>query len=296
MDTQTLDCYMRAGKIASQVREKSKKWIVSGAKLLDAAEKIESEITALGGELAFPANISLNEIAAHYTPIDNDSKVFQEGDMVKIDLGVHVEGYIADTAVTIYLGSDKKKLDLVDASKSALQAAISVVRPGAKIFELSGIIEATIRKSGFFPIANLTGHYLGKYIIHGAPSIPNVMNTSKAILNEGDVIAIEPFATDGSGEVKDTSRAMIFSFIRDVSPRSDSARNIQLFAKKLNGLPFSSRSIICVKGMLRENGLRELVSLGGLHTYPPLKEVVGGCISQAEHTVIVADEPIVTTK
>lgn len=296
MDPHIFDCYVRAGKIASNVREKSKKWVVSGAKLLDAAEKIESEIKALGGELAFPVNISLNELAAHYTPTDNDSKIFQEGDMVKIDLGVHVEGYIADTAETIYLGSDKKKLALLAASKSALNAAISAVRPGIKISELSKIIEATIRNAGFSPITNLTGHYLGKYIIHGAPSIPNVMTSSKAVLHEGDVIAIEPFATDGSGEVKDAGRPLIFSFIRDVSPRSDGARKIQSFAKKLNGLPYSSRSIAEPKGILRETGLRELVSLGGLHAYPPLKEVAGGIISQAEHTVIVADKPIVTTK
>ena len=143
---------------------------------------------------------------------------------------------------------------------------------------------------------NLTGHYLEKYQIHAQPSISNIRTSSKAVLRDGDVIAIEPFATDGSGEVKDTGRAMIFSFLRDVFPRSESARKIQAFAKKLNGLPFSSRSINEPKGIMRENGLRELVSLGGLHAYPPLKEVASGFISQAEHTVIVADKPIVTTE
>ncbi len=296
MDQHILDCYIRAGKIASEVREKSKKWVVGGAKLLDAAEKIESQIKFLGAEPAFPVNISLNEIAAHYTPTDNDSKVFQEGDMVKIDLGVHVEGYIADTAETIYLGSDKKKIRLLNASKSALTAAISAVRPGVKISEISQIVEDTIRKSGFTPITNLTGHYLGKYIIHGAPSIPNVRTASKAVLSEGDVIAIEPFATDGSGEVKDAGRPLIFSYVRDVPARSAGARKIMSLAKSLNSLPFSSRSIAEPKGILRENALRELVSLGGLYAYPPLKEVAGGCISQAEHTVIVGEKPLVITK
>jgi len=296
MDNHALECYMRAGKIAAEIREKSRGWVVSGAKLADAAEKIESGIVSLGGELAFPVNISINEIAAHYTPTDADTKIFSVGDVVKVDIGVHVDGYIADTAATFYLGADKKRIALVEASKEALKNAISAIKPGVKISEISGIIEDTIRKNGFYPVANLTGHYLEQYEIHASPSIPNVRTGSKAVLSEGDVIAIEPFATDGSGEVKDTGRAMIFSFIRDVSPRSDSARKIQAFAKKLNGLPFSSRSINEPKGILRETGLRELVSLGGLHAYPPLKEVAGGCISQAEHTVIVADKPIVTTK
>lgn len=296
MEPQVLECYMRAGKIASKILEKSKEWVVSGAKLVDVAEKIESGIVSLGGELAFPVNISINEIAAHYTPIDNDCKVFSAEDVVKIDIGVHVQGYIADTAASFYLGVDRKRIALVDASKEALKNAISAIKPGVRISEISVVIEKTIRKNGFSPIANLTGHYLERYQIHASPSIPNVLTGSKAVLSEGDVIAIEPFATNGSGEVKDTGRAMIFSFIRDVSPRSDSARKIQMFAKKLNRLPFSSRSINEPKGMLREIGLRELVSLGGLHAYPPLKEVAGGCISQAEHTVIVLDKPVVITE
>ena len=213
-----------------------------------------------------------------------------------LQAGSAVQGYIADTAASFYLGSEKKRIALVNASKEALNNAISAIKPGVLISEISGIIEDTIRKNGFSPVVNLTGHYLEKYQIHASPSIPNVRTGSKAVFKEGDVVAIEPFATDGSGEVKDTGRAMIFSFIRDVSPRSDSARKIQMFAKKLNGLPFSSRSINVVKGTLRESGLRELVSLGGLHAYPPLKEAVSGCISQAEHTVIVADKPIVTTE
>ncbi len=296
MEPQVLECYMRAGKIASIVREKSRKWVARGVKLLDVAEKIEGEIVFLGGELAFPLNISINEVAAHYTPTDLDSKAFSAGDVVKIDIGVHVQGYIADTAASFYLGGDKKRIALVDASAEALKNAISAIKPGARISDISGIIEDTIRKNGFYPVSNLTGHYLEKYEIHAAPSIPNVRTSSKAVFSEGDVVAIEPFATDGSGEVKETGRAMIFSFVRDVFPRSGSARKIQIFAKKLNGLPFSSRSIKEPKGILRESGLRELVSLGGLHAYPPLKEVASGFISQAEHTVIVADKPIVTTE
>ncbi len=296
MDAHIFECYVRAGKIAADVMEKSRKWVAPGAKLLDVAEKIEGRIVSLGGERAFPVNISINEIAAHYTPIDFDSKVFSAEDVVKIDIGVHVQGYIADTAASFYLGVDRKRIALVDASKEALKNAISAVKPGVRISEISGVIEKTIRKNGFSPIANLTGHYLERYQIHASPSIPNILTGSKAVLSEGDVIAIEPFATDGSGEVKDTGRAMIFSFVRNVSPRSESARKIQAFAKKLNGLPFASRWIKEPRGILRENGLRELVSLRGLYAYSPLKESAGGCISQAEHTIIVGDKLRVITQ
>lgn len=295
MDADILDCYLRAGKIASAVREKSRRWVRNGERLLDAAEKIESEIRLLGGIPAFPVNISVNDIAAHYTPIDADEKIFGNEDIVKIDIGVHVDGYIADTAATIYLGEDLKKKALVQASKNALDSAIALATPGRKISEISAKIEEIIRSSGFVPVSNLSGHYLGRYIVHASPSIPNIRTDSPGILADGDAIAIEPFATTGAGSVKETGRAMIFSAAKIRPARLPAARRILGFAGGLSGLPFASRWIKEPRGVLQDRALSELVSVGALHAYPVLKEVAGGLVSQAEHTIIVGEKPKITT-
>lgn len=295
MDPHIFECYIRAGKIASNVREKSRKWVAEGEKLLDVAEKIEGEIISLGGQPAFPVNISVNEIAAHYTPVENDTKVFCHDDIVKIDIGVHVEGYIADTAATIYLGTDAKKKALVSATDSALDAALALSTPGRKIADIAAKIEEIIRGAGFAPITNLSGHYLGRYIIHGSPSIPNIRTDMRAVLSEGDVIAIEPFATFGAGSVKDTGRAMIFSSGAEKPVRNPAGRQILKFARNTQGMPFASRWIKDSHGSMQDRALSELVSVGALHAYPVLKEVSGALVSQAEHTVIVGAKPRITT-
>lgn len=87
---------MKAGKIASETREYARTIIKKGYLLLEIAEKIESKIIELGAKPAFPVNLSINEIAAHYTPSYDDEKTAQG--LIKIDLGVHIDGWIADTA------------------------------------------------------------------------------------------------------------------------------------------------------------------------------------------------------
>lgn len=296
MDSHILDCYIRAGKIASKVREKSRKWVREGERLLDVAEKIEAEIKSLGGVPAFPVNISVNDVAAHFTPTEADKNAFKKDDVVKIDLGAHIEGCIADTAATIYLGSGKSEKSLVAASESALKAALALATPGRKIPEISAKIEETIRSHGFVPVSNLSGHYLGMYEVHASPSIPNVRTASQAVLSEGEVIAIEPFATTGAGYVKETGRVMIFSFAKAKPARLPAARAVLEFAKGLGGLPFASRWIREPAGLVKDRALSELVALGALHAYPVLKEESGGLVSQAEHTVIVGKKPRVTTE
>lgn len=307
MDPSVLDCYLRAGKIASSVREKSKKWVVEGAALLDAAEKIESEIEALGGKPAFPVNISIDEYAAHCTPNFVDSRVFKNGDVVKIDIGVHISGYIADTALTVCVAGGKENSashsapqtsqikNLINAPQEALKRASLMAKPGVKISEISQEIYGTIISFGVRPVSNLTGHYLERFCIHAHPSIPNVPFSSSAVLKQGDVIAIEPFATLGEGAVKDSGNAAIYCFEKDAPVRSPAARKILSFAKSFGGLPFAARWIREPRGMLQESGLRELLTARALHAFPPLKEVSGGIVSQAEHTVIVSEKPIVTT-
>ncbi len=283
--------YIKAGKIAAKVRDAAVKMAMPGAKLLKIAEFIESETRKLGGEPAFPANLSLNEIAAHYTPTKNDETVIPEDSILKIDVGVHVDGYVADTAETIAFSDEMESLS--KASHDALEEAIKLVKPGAKISDISKKIEDVIRAQGYKPVSNLTGHGLERYFLHAEPRIPNVAIKSDTRLKEGMAIAIEPFATSGVGEVRDSAPALIFMLLGKKPLRGEDARKVAAFAERFNGLPFAERWLPFDSTSRARLALRELRDKGILYDYPPLKE--RSMVSQHEHTILVKDEPIVTT-
>ena len=291
MDADVKEKYIKAGKIASHVRDGAVKQAKPGVKLLYLAEFIETETRKLGGEPAFPANLSLNEIAAHYTPYKNDSTVIPENSILKIDIGVHVDGYVADTARTVAFSAELEKLS--DASRLALEEAIKIVKPGVKVADISKKIEETIKSCGFKPVSNLTGHGLDRYFLHASPQIPNIAVTGDIRLKDGQAIAIEPFATNGRGFVKESSPVLIYMLTGKKPVRNMDARKSMEFAEAFNGLPFAERWLPFDSVFKSRLSLRELKEKGILYEYPPLKET--GMVSQHEHTLIVGDEPIVTT-
>ena len=278
-----LEKYERAGEIVKKVKEEVVKLVKPGVKLLEVAEFVESRIVELGGKPAFPCNISINSDAAHFTPKRNDERVFKEGDIVKIDIGAHVDGYIADSAITIDLGDHE---DLVDCSKRALEKAIEVVHAGVNTAEIGEVIEKTIREFGFRPIVNLTGHGLDRYIAHAPPTIYNVKVDKGVELKEGMVIAIEPFATDGAGKVVERGECEIFSLIAVKKLRLKQEREfVRYIAENYRTLPFARRWV-----NVSDIVLARLVKQGVLRAYPVLTEVNNGLVSQFEHTLIVEED------
>ena len=303
MDDETKEKYIKAGKIAAEVREESKDIVKAGVRLLEIAEKLEGLIKEKGGQPAFPLNLSLNELAAHYTPYKGDETEIKSGDVLKIDMGVHVDGYVADTAYTIAFGSGHEKL--TEASKQALENAIEAVKPDVLISDISKKIEETIRSFGFNPVSNLTGHGLEQYHLHAEPQIPNVNFHGSRRLAKDQVIAIEPFATTGAGRIKETEPTLIFMFLKPKPVRNQDARKMIYYVQRFNGLPFAERWLM--EKEAKDFGLpdslfkirialKELREKGVVYEYAPLKEVANGLVSQHEHTVIVDEEPIVTTR
>ena len=292
MAVKGLEQFRKAGKIASQARAYGISLMKPGASLFEISERIEEKIISLGGGLAFPVQISLNEIAAHYCAAPDDKTVLKEGDLAKLDLGVHVEGYVADTAVTVDLSKDNKHKDLVKASEDALQNAIKMIKPGVTLGEIGRAIQDSITKYGFSPIRNLGGHGVGQYIVHGPPSIPNIDTGDKTKLNEDDTIAIEPFATTGAGVIYEKDLSNIFMMIGRKSARNMMTREVMKELEKLNGLPFTERWLV-KKGMSLAKvnfALREMDSLGILKSFPPLPDKNKGMVSQAEHTLIITKD------
>ncbi len=295
MDEKTYNNYITAGRILKETRDETKKLVSPGASLLEIAEKTESIIRKKGGLVAFPTNISINDIAAHYTPNENEKTVFGEKDVVKIDMGVHVDGYIADSAYTVCFDPDKK--EMVSVIEKALEKALSLATPGRPVSEISEVIESEITSFGFKPVSNLTGHRLERYQLHTGFIIPNVRTGIKEILKENDVIAIEPFLTDGGGSIKEGRDVRIYMFEKQHPVRMTAARQVLSQSKEqFSGLPFALRWIKNPRGILLNRAIRELVSVGAIYEYNVLKEILGGTVTQAEHTVIVKDKPVITTR
>ncbi len=293
---ENINDWIKAGQIAAEVREASKEWVKPGVKLLDLANQIESKIIQLGGLPAFPVNLSLNEVAAHYTPRPNDDIVLKD-QVLKIDIGVHVKGAIGDTAYTVDLSGKYGKL--VEASEKALENAIKIVKIGVTLGEMGKVIEDTIKSYGFQPVCNLSGHGLDLYDVHTAPSIPNYDTGDKTKLEKGQIIAIEPFATDGVGKIKDSSNAMIFcEMLKNKPIRDMNARKLLREIEDFSELPFASRWLVTDKIPVNKVlfGLRNLVVNQNIKDYPPLVEVNKGMVTQAEHTLLIDDEVKVLTE
>jgi methionyl aminopeptidase len=289
-----------AGKIAAKAISYGKSIIEPGIKMVDALDKIEKFIKDNNGEIAFPAQVSLNEVAAHFCPLADDTTTFESTDMIKLDLGVHINGIIADTAVTIIFKEDNPKyeefLNLKKASEEALNNTIRFIRPGCTLGEIGLIIQESIAKYDLSPVKNLSGHGLGKYSIHESPTIPNFNTNDKHELQDNQMIAIEPFATNGNGMIFESNNPTLFSLNSIKGVRSTMTREILQDIQSFKKLPFTTRWLTSKHSISKARyGLNDLKNLGIIHDYPPLIETGRGMVSQSEHTVIVRDKPIITT-
>lgn len=283
-----IEDYEKAGRIAREVLERWKNNIKPGVKLLEIAQGVEADIVSRGAGIAFPVNISINEQAAHYTPEHATEKAFGEKDVVKLDVGVHVNGFIGDTALTVDLSGENGKL--LEASEAGLEAAIAGMKPGAKVGEIGALVEEEIRKRGFKPIENLTGHRLEQFKLHAGTEIPNVKTGSSHVLKEGDVFAVEPFATSGAGRVTEGAQVEIFSFVEKRPVRLRESRRLMNYAdERFRGLPFAERWLYAdfTSKLLLGSALKELMMFGVLRPYPILSDAAKGLVSQAEKTVVI---------
>ncbi|MBT3406807.1 type II methionyl aminopeptidase [Candidatus Woesearchaeota archaeon] len=294
MNETDLTNYIESGKVLKSLRDKGATLIKAGSKVVDVLDKIE-ELTEQAGVIpAFPAQISLNHTAAHFCPTENDPTEFKKGDVAKLDMGVHIEGCVTDSAVTVDLGNNAA---LLKASQDALNNAIKKVQIGIEVRDIGKEIYKTITEQGFKPIKNLSGHGVGKYIIHGPPSIPNFDNADNTELEPDMVIAIEPFATDGAGMVEQGDKAEIFQAISRKPVRSIITRKVLNEIIKYNSLPFTTRWLTKKFSEPQVRlALKDLKMNGIIVEHPPLNDRNKGMVSQFEHTIIVDEDPLVLTK
>lgn len=302
LQKEVIKCYIKAGRIASEVRDKVKTLVKEDVSLLEICNWVENKIKDKGGKLAFPCNICINDVAAHYSSSINDDTVVPRDSVVKIDLGVHVDGYIADTAITVCLNHQYD--GMVYAINEALKQAIKAVKPGIKNSHIGSIIQKTIERYGFKPIWNLSGHQMTRYVLHTGKSIPNVSTFGLSKIREGEVFAIEPFLTlrAGVGEVTGLKRTHIYRFHKTHRNLNKDADKLQeLIKKRFNSLPFSKRWLnepsehFSFTDERMEKAFSEVLAKKSITGYPVLAERSGKIVAQAEHTVIVTKNGCLVT-
>ena len=280
--------YIKAGKIASEVREmvRRKNWV--GKTVFEICEEVEGQIIQKGAKCAFPVNTSINELAAHYTAEPNDDLTVKEDDLVKIDLGAQINGYIADTAVTVCY--DPKYEGLVQAAEEALANAMAMIKVGVKASDIGRTIEKTIKQLGYKPIANLSGHSLDQYTIHAGKSIPNIWSIGTFSLTDSSAYACEPFVTtdEGLGFVRNGKIKNIYALVsRKKTKNEDVDKLLDHIWENYNMLPFALRWITKTYEEKQARELLEvLIKKKAVHAYPVLVEANGQRVAQAEHTFI----------
>ncbi|MEM1545185.1 MAG: type II methionyl aminopeptidase [Candidatus Methanomethylicia archaeon] len=292
-----LESYIRAGRIASAVRRNIKDIVREGGSILKLCEDVENIIRGLGGEPAFPCNVGVNYVAAHYTSSINDESIIPPKSIVKVDFGVHVNGCIADTAITINFNPE---LDfLIKAVEEALEKAIESIKPGVKYSDIGSIVEDTVKRYGCKPIRNLCGHSMNKYQIHAGVSIPNIRSINLGRFKADGVYAIEPFTTvqNADGEVIDGPPGNIYRLLKLKPPKNGLARNLfELIKSKYYTLPFTPRWFIkAFNNKDLNEAFKSLIKSKHVLSYPILIEKSKMPIAQAEHTVIISNGNVIVT-
>ena len=283
-----------AGRVSREAKERAMEMVAEGVLLLDVAEEIEGIMRKRGLRPAFPTCISIDHVAAHYSPTHDDALRFRRGNVVKLDLGAQRDGWIADTAATVEVGT-RNWSRLISASELALQTAIEAVQPGVETRLLGEGIRRAIEANGYKPIRNLAGHPVERYVLHAGKSVPNIPR-GHDVLEEGEVVAIEPFSSSGAGEVDGRRTGNIYRVLR-TKPVKDPALNefLQACAAEFTTLPFAERWAYALNPKAPAL-LNHLLRTGAVMTYPALLDVGGGIVAQTEHTMIVtADGADVTT-
>jgi len=291
-DKEELEKFRLSGRILRETREEMKTYVKENMLVIDVCEKTEGLIRAKGGKPAFPCSVSINEVAAHYTSPPNDTLRIPEGSTVKVDLGAHVDGYVTDTAFTASFNPEGRSM--ANTAEQALKTVIENIHGDMALGKIGSLIETTIKNRGFKPISNLTGHSVGRYLIHAGTSIPNVAQVSLTKVKTGEVYAIEPFVTlpEAVGRVDDSPQTTIYRLLKAKSVKNDSAKKLLKYIESnFRTLPFAERWLTGVVPKEQYHAaFKELLASKAIMSYPVFVEVSKKPVAQAEHTVLLKDD------
>jgi methionyl aminopeptidase len=291
-DNEELKKFRISGKILRETREVMRTQVHENMAVIEICEKVEGLIRSKGGKPAFPCNVSINEVAAHYTSPPEDTMTIPKGSTVKVDLGVQIDGYVTDTAFTVSFNPEGRSM--ANTAELALKTVLDNIHGDMALGKIGGLVETTIRNRGFKPISNLTGHSVGRYLIHAGTSIPNVSQASMGKVRAGEVYAIEPFVTlpEAVGRVDDSPQLTIYRLVKAKSVKTEAAKKmLKHIETNFRTLPFAERWLIgIVPKELHKSAFKELLSSKSVMSYPVFVEVTNKPVAQAEHTVLTKDD------
>jgi methionyl aminopeptidase len=285
--------YLAAGEIARRVKRELRKFIKEGEALLDICERTEKLIEEFGGVPAFPCNICVDEVAAHFTPPPGFTGRIPSRGLVKVDFGVHIDGYMVDTAFTVPLSPRDR--EIVEVSENCLLKASEILKAGVKVSQVGEVIEKFARSKGFRVIRNLTGHQIDRFNLHTGFSIPNFKTFSTQKLKRDMVVAIEPFITtaEGSGEVGETENVFIYRFkYLTINYTGELSSFIKKMHDSFKTLPFCERWVLNKFGEAEASGLKRVLEhvKRNLIFYPVLVERNRSKVAQSEDTFLILDD------
>ncbi len=290
-----IESLRKAGNIAQEVKKFIKPKIKVGANVYDLISETEAKINEFEGICAFPVNLCINNIAAHYTsPIKDDGTEIKENDLVKLDLGVHIDGFIVDTAFSVNLNKDDPLKNIIQATEVALDAAKMMVKPKTNTREIGKKIEDIVKGFKYNPIRELGGHQIERWTVHGKKQLPELGSQGGDVMEVGEVFAIEIFASTGEGSVHNTQ----YSYIYEINPyagrvplrRKTSKQILGFINKNYKTLPFAERWLAKEFRLGVAFGLQELVQQGKLQAHNVLAEKKGVYVAQTEETILITEE------
>jgi methionyl aminopeptidase len=291
-DKEELEKFRLSGKILRETREEMRSFVKENMPIIEVCEKAEGLIRSKGGKPAFPVNVSINEVTAHYTSPPSDISAIPEGSTVKVDIGVQVDGYVTDTAFTAAFSPEGKAMKAT--AELALKTVIDNIHGDMQLGDIGALVEKTIKNRGFRPISNLTGHSVGRYLIHAGTSIPSVSGFNPTKVKTGEVYAVEPFVTqpDAIARVDDAAQTTIYRFLKAKSLKTDGAKKLAKYIEaNFRTLPFAERWTI---GVLPQDqhkvAFKELVTSKSVMKYPVFVEASKKPVAQAEHTLLIKED------
>jgi methionyl aminopeptidase len=291
-DKEELEKFRLSGKILRETREEMRNFVRENMPIIDVCEKAETLVRAKGGKPAFPCNVSINEVAAHYTSPPGDTLRIPEGSTVKVDLGVQLDGYVTDTAFTAAFSVEGRSMKAT--AELALKTVIDNIHGDMALGKIGSLVELTIKNRGFRPISNLTGHSVGRYLIHAGTSIPSVSGFSPNKVKTGEVYAIEPFVTlpEAGARVEDSAQITIYRLLKAKSTKTDAAKKmLKHIENNFRTLPFAERWLSgVVPQEQHKTAFKELFASKAIMGYPVFVEVTKKPVAQAEHTLLIKDE------
>ncbi|SGZ54777.1 CIC11C00000000421 [Sungouiella intermedia] len=297
--------FRKGAEIHRRVRAKAQQLIKPGMAMLDIADLIENSVRSYTGNdhtlkqgIGFPTGLSVNHVAAHYTPNSSDKLVLKQEDVMKVDIGVHVNGHIVDSAFTLTF--DDKYDNLLTAVREATYTGINEAGIDVRLNDIGAAVQEVMESYELelngktYPIKcirNLNGHNIGDYVIHSGKTVPIVANGDMTKMEEGETFAIETFGTTGKGYVISQGECSHYALnqnIDHIKLPGDRARElVQSIKSNFGTLPWCRRYLERAGEDKYLLALNQLVRAGVVEDYPPLVDATGSYTAQFEHTILL---------